>query len=246
MIELKIHHSILPPQYNSDKLHPNTLKNIKKWVELNPDLDLEQKIWTNVECRSFLDENFGSDVLKFYDSQSDGRFKSDLWRLCVLYVYGGIYVDIDQEPIEQLSKFIDFENIDFCGITNMERFNLSNGFLYAKKNSQIIKQNIDETIQRYRNSNNRNIKYIGGCFIMGSVIEKNQNDKLMPLGIHTIGNEKCLFLQEKGNKKLEKISKQKFWNSFGVYSGEEKLMNARYDTYHVDKYKKSEFVSRDD
>jgi len=246
MNKILFHHSILPPQYNSDKLHKNTLKNIKKWIIINDDLNIEQKIWTNDECRYFLKKNFSSDVIKYYDSQNDGRFKSDLWRLCVLYIYGGVYVDIDQEPIEKLSSFIDFENIDFCGVTNMERFNLSNGFIYAKKGSKIIKQNIDETIKRYKQNNNRDIKYIGGCFIMGSVIELNLKTKIMPLGEIMIGNERCLFLQEIGDKKKEKISKQEFWNSFGVYYKDKKIMNSRYKTYHIDKYKINEFVSKND
>jgi len=246
MNKILFHHSILPPQYTSDKLHPKTLENIRKWISINYDLDIEQKIWTNEESRIFLRDNFGSDIIKYFDSQSDGRFKSDLWRLCVLFVYGGIYVDIDQEPLEKLSNVINFNKIDFCGVTNMERFNLSNGFIYAKKGSKIIKQNIDETIKRYKHSNNRHIQYIGGCFIMGSIIELNINDKLMPLGETKIGNENCLFLQEIGDKEKEKISKQEFWNSFGVYNDDIRIMNSRYDTYHIDRNKRNEFVSRND
>jgi len=249
MIELKIHHSILPPQYPSDRMHPTTLKNIKKWDVMNPDIKFDRQIWTDAECKTFLGDNFGSDVLKFYVAQPDGRFKSDLWRLCVLYVHGGIYADIDIEPLKDITDYVDFENIDFCGCTNMERFNVTNCFIYAKKNSQIIKQNIDETVKRYRNtpqSNYRNINIIGGCFIMGSVIEQNQKNALMPLGEITIGDEKCLFLHERGDKELEKISKQTFWNSFGVYFGDVRIMNSRYETYHIDRNKRNEFVSRDD
>ena len=28
-----------------------------------------------------------------------GAYKADLWRYCILYIYGGIYIDIKLEPI---------------------------------------------------------------------------------------------------------------------------------------------------
>ena len=90
------------------------------------------------------------------------------------------------------------ENIDFCGVSNMERYNLSNGFIYAKKQSKIIEKNIELTYKKYRKalSNNLlgNVKFIGGCYIMGEVISELVSSKQMPLGSLEINGEKCKFL----------------------------------------------------
>ena len=112
MENLKLWHSVFSPQFNSN-IHPRILENINKWITLNPDLIIERHIVDDEECLSFLkvfDEKNGTTTVKYFESEIDGRFKSDLWRLCVLYEYGGMYVDIDQEPLEPIHKFLDLKN----------------------------------------------------------------------------------------------------------------------------------------
>jgi Glycosyltransferase sugar-binding region containing DXD motif len=55
------------------------------------------------ECREFIRDNFTKerdcDVLDAYDRLIPGAFKADLWRYCVLYIHGGIYLDIKYECV---------------------------------------------------------------------------------------------------------------------------------------------------
>ena len=37
-------------------------------------------------------------------------FKADLWRLCKLYVYGGIYADIDLVPYLSIDSIMNEKN----------------------------------------------------------------------------------------------------------------------------------------
>ena len=46
------------------------------------------------DCREFIKTHFQPDVLEAYDTLIPGAYKADLWRLCVLFINGGIYVDI--------------------------------------------------------------------------------------------------------------------------------------------------------
>jgi mannosyltransferase OCH1-like enzyme len=46
------------------------------------------------DCREFLRQYFDADVLQAYDDLVPGAFKSDLWRYCMLYKHGGVYLDI--------------------------------------------------------------------------------------------------------------------------------------------------------
>lgn len=241
---MDIHHSILPPQYTSKKIHPTTKMNLDKWVDLNKDLSLNQIIWDISEARNFLNNfsfSFGIDILKWFDYEMDGRFKSDIWRLCVLYEYGGIYVDIDQEPLVSMKEYINFDSVDFVGCSNMGLHNVSNGFIYAKKGSNIIKKNIDEIIRRYETNGPR-----GGCHVMGSVITEliNGEPLKMPLGFYQVGDERCLFLHEMGDDSLPNTS-QAYFNSFGFYAKNDtiRVMNSRYETYHIDKHKSNEFIN---
>lgn len=242
---MKVMHCALPPGYVDEKMHPNTIKNVSKWKSLNEDTQIKQKIYNYEECCSLIEENFDDELLLYFKTQPHGHFKSDLWRLCALYIYGGVYADIDQELLVPFSSFFD-EEIDFCGVANMERYNLSNGFIYAKKQNKIIEKNIELTYKKYRYAITNNllgdVKFIGGCYIMGEVISEMISSKEMPIGEIEIEGVRCKFLHEVGDKQLESTNKQSFWNSFSVFDGKNKIMNSRYETYYMDKNKKNEFI----
>ncbi len=141
MEPIYIHHTILKPQYESNRMHPTTKENLDKWITLNPHLDLIQRIWTHDECIKFLrqfSKDYGKDILVWFNWEPDGRYKSDIVRLCFLYKFGGFYADIDQEPLVSLTEYFDPNKYDFCGCTNMGYHNISNGFIYAKEGSNII------------------------------------------------------------------------------------------------------------
>lgn len=54
----------------------------------------EHFLYDDHDCRELIKNNFNFSVLEAYDNLIPGAYKADLWRLCVLYVYGGIYMDI--------------------------------------------------------------------------------------------------------------------------------------------------------
>ena len=60
--------------------------------------DRRQHIWwiriNNQKAFDWVKNNFESDVLYAYDSLIPSSYKSDLFRYCILYKYGGIYLDI--------------------------------------------------------------------------------------------------------------------------------------------------------
>jgi mannosyltransferase OCH1-like enzyme len=60
--------------------------------EANPDFTFE--LYDDAACRSFIQTHFEPDVAQAYDTLLPGAFKADLWRYCVLYENGGIYLDI--------------------------------------------------------------------------------------------------------------------------------------------------------
>jgi hypothetical protein len=60
--------------------------------KVNPEFDMY--IYSDAECEEFIKDNFSNDVLGAFNSLIPGAYKSDLWRYCVLYVKGGVYMDI--------------------------------------------------------------------------------------------------------------------------------------------------------
>lgn len=51
-------------------------------------------LFNDSDCRAFIAQEFPDDVLYAYDRLIPTAFKADLWRYCVLYKYGGVYLDI--------------------------------------------------------------------------------------------------------------------------------------------------------
>jgi hypothetical protein len=80
-----------------------------RWKRLNPSYRIELSL--DKECISFLHNHINDYVARLFINIRDGRYKADLWRLCKLYIHGGVYADVDLVPyinIENLNKKITF------------------------------------------------------------------------------------------------------------------------------------------
>jgi mannosyltransferase OCH1-like enzyme len=70
-------------------------------------------LYDDSECREFIKNNFEQDVLDAFDNLIPGAYKADLWRYCILYIKGGIYLDI---------KYKCVNNFKFIALTEKEHF----------------------------------------------------------------------------------------------------------------------------
>jgi len=83
---------IIYQTWHSVNLPPKMTECVERLKLDNP--DFEYHLYDNDMCRKFIDDNYDKDVLNAYDQLLPGAFKADLWRYCVLYKTGGIYLDI--------------------------------------------------------------------------------------------------------------------------------------------------------
>lgn len=233
-----------------DKLHFRTLLNINKWLELNSDIDINREIFTDNDCINFLkefDNKYYTESRRIFEIEPDGRFKADLWRLCILYERGGLYSDIDQEPLVPINDWLDIDNIDFCTGVSAPSNYIYQGILYAKPKSKILKACIDAHINVYLKQEQQNQKFDGNqaaIHIMCSTVRSMFKDNNIQHGSIKIGNENCLFVREIPDWNLPQNS-QAFLNSFGLYTNNDtfKIMNTRYSTYFYDKNDYANFVN---
>jgi hypothetical protein len=61
----------------------------------------------DAECISFLQTKFGRNTAELFKYIPRGMYKADLWRLCKLYIHGGVYADIDLVPHFAISDGLD-------------------------------------------------------------------------------------------------------------------------------------------
>ena len=109
------YNSIIPLKFytcwHTKDLPPLMKKNYEQLVLQNPELKFH--LYDENECRQFIEDNFDSEVLTAYNSLVPCSYKSDLWRFCVLYINGGIYMDI---------KYKCVNNFKLIALTEKEYF----------------------------------------------------------------------------------------------------------------------------
>ena len=86
-------------------------KYTNNWLKLNPEYKI--KNYDDKMCKEFLLNEFNESYSKLFDYLKDGPIKADFWRICILYKNGGIYSDLDNEPLISLNNFIE-DDIDFA------------------------------------------------------------------------------------------------------------------------------------
>jgi len=72
---------------------------------------IEYRFYNDDDCRNYIKNHFHADVLKAYDMLDpvySGAMRADLWRYCVMYHHGGLYLDI--KSVIKKSPFNKFKN----------------------------------------------------------------------------------------------------------------------------------------
>ena len=152
----------LPP------LMAETMFNIKK---NNPRFNYF--LFDDNDCREFIRSHFKPDVLDAYDRLIPGAYKADLWRLCVLFINGGIYMDI---------KFCCVNGFKLIELTECEHFvkdrvpnSVYNALISSRKGNMLLFKCIRQIVENVKNN------YYGktplsptGPEMMGLVIMKNR------------------------------------------------------------------------
>lgn len=183
------------------------IKNLKK---LNR--DWEYRFFDDQEAKKFLREEFGKEFEDKFNYFNSGPHKVDLWRLCVLYKYGGVYMDVDVEMYKSFDFVINKLKDDLIIAETIVGFNnkrIFNAIMFCKPGDKLI----GECIKRIMLVENKYLDkdYFYILYIMSNILqEKLKKNKLFekyrPSNKFKAlyrGDEYYLFINE------EKIAKSK-------------------------------------
>lgn len=115
----------------------------ERWLKLNPGLKL--RYYDDVQCVDFLRANFTEKHVEVFENLIVGPLKADFFRYCVLYHYGGIYMDCDLVPLVSLHEMIpNFETYDFftCIGASQDAKNIFQAILGCSKGNWFMECNI--------------------------------------------------------------------------------------------------------
>jgi mannosyltransferase OCH1-like enzyme len=127
---------------------PPLMKETTKLIQQN-NPKFNYYLFDDNDCRNFIKDNFKEDVLKTFDTLIPGAYKADLWRYCVLYKKGGIYLDIKYRP---------FKNFKFINLTEKEHFVLDannlhiyNALMVCLPGNEILLKAINKIVENVKN-----------------------------------------------------------------------------------------------
>jgi mannosyltransferase OCH1-like enzyme len=138
-----------------NKLAYNNYKASSSWNFMNP--NYTYMYWTDEDIEIFLKKYYDINVINAYNLLYAGAYKSDIFRLCILLHYGGIWTDISSICETSLDNIIkkDEELIVPIDLPS-NNFVLYQAFIISTPNNPIIKYILDYTVNRVLNNKEYN------------------------------------------------------------------------------------------
>jgi mannosyltransferase OCH1-like enzyme len=209
VIPLKLHlfwhDKILPPKMQ---------QNVELLRETNK--EFEVIVYDNEMAREYIKAHFSSgrgDVLRAYDTLIPMSFKSDLFRYCVVYKEGGIYLDIKFEPINgfKLMHFVKYRQV-----WASETANIANtGILVSVPGNPILRRAIEL------------IKYNVANRIMGRQPSSATGPWLLTDAFVSISGKNAMRIFGDSMFKLKMVLKDNVDSSDPIMDGDNKIYLAR-------------------
>ena len=106
-------------------------------------------LYDDNNCREFIKENFEIDVLNAYDNLIPGAYRADLWRYCILYKNGGIYLDIKFKCANGF-KLIELTDREYF-VQDRNPIDIYNALLVTKPGNEIMLKCINKIVENVNN-----------------------------------------------------------------------------------------------
>ena len=125
------------------------------WKKMNP--NYAYFLYDDNDCVSFIKKHYDIRVYNAFTRIIPGAFKADLWRYCILYIYGGVYVDIDTICYGKIDFFLN-EDIEFLTPIDLNNcpsigaHNLFNAFIASTPKHPILLECINRVIYNIENN----------------------------------------------------------------------------------------------
>lgn len=162
--------------WETKRLPINMYNNVMLLQKMNPEFDIY--IYDNKDRYNFIKNNFNQDVLDAYNSLRPGAYKADLWRYCIIYKYGGVYIDIKYHtyiPLIQLIKDNEFifvnTNSGFCKEDSYNGLEIQATFFISSPNNKIFLDSINEIVLNCKNKDYRKnrLDITGPCVLTRNI-----------------------------------------------------------------------------
>ena len=163
--------------WNTKVLPPKMKETVEYNKKNNPEINFY--LYDDQDCREFIKSNFDHTVIDAFDTLKPGAYKADLWRYCILYQYGGAYIDIKFKCYQGFK----LKNIMKGNFIVMDRpayfrrnFGIYNAFMIFDKRNPFLLKAIQKTVQNVQKRKySYNNLYVTGPGMLGEIYLKYKN-----------------------------------------------------------------------
>jgi hypothetical protein len=125
----------------------------RKWFNLNRSLSMEW--FDDSDCDAFM-RTQSSEIYKSYNTLKPTAFKADLFRLCLLYENGGMYVDAQTTPYVSIRDMLKncydiMQKHVFVSVLDRTRGGIHNGFIFCSPKHPFVERCIERIVENVKN-----------------------------------------------------------------------------------------------
>lgn len=151
------------------------IRSVKVWYP-----EAKYKLWTRSELEQFIREDFDSDVLMAFQTLRPFAYKADLARYCLLYIFGGLYIDLGIRLFTTIEAPLTFGFLGFRDLLNRNSMwnAISNGLFWVQdSHRKELILTIDAIVENVKsNFYGTNPLYPTGPVLFGKSISKVMSD----------------------------------------------------------------------
>lgn len=135
--------------------------------------------YTDSDILEFIDNCFDGEIFDAYCRLQIGAAKADFWRYLVLYVYGGVYIDIDSHIHIPLKDFLLEED---AAIVTRESNpgHFVQWCLMIRSRHPILEKTIEKVLRNIAENSESRLNYVTGPPVLSSAIEGLYADFELP------------------------------------------------------------------
>lgn len=133
--------------WHTKELPPLMKQNYEILVQGNPKIQFH--LYDEDDCCEFIKQHFEQEVVEAYNKLIPNAYKSDLWRYCILYVNGGIYMDIKYQCANGF-KIIALTEKEYF-VKDRPDFYVYNALITVLPKNQIMLKCISEIVKNVKN-----------------------------------------------------------------------------------------------
>lgn len=170
--------------WNTKLLPIHMKQNCKLLQKQNP--QFEYYLFDDEDCLEFIQEYFDDAVVDAFTRLIPGAYKADLWRYCVLYIHGGIYLDIKMKCVGDFRLIELTKQEHYVKDRDSEHYmprtyGIYNAVMIQEPKNPLMMDCIKAIVENVENQEyGFSILYPTGPGLLGSLYEKKRDKYKLP------------------------------------------------------------------